>query len=184
MRTLLLGSLLILAAGAARADDDLFYLGAGISSNKVSDIASINSDLNSTSWKAFAGVRPLSGFAVEADYLDLGSRTINVASVSSTHVGYKAFAGYAVGFVPLPMPVFDVFAKLGFARWSESGGSTLGSGFASSFTSLSGNGTELAWGIGAQAHFGMFGGRLEYEAFHLPNTSGAGIVSLSFMLRL
>ena len=184
MRTLLLGSLLLLAAGAAQADNELFYLGAGISSNKVTDIASINSDLSRTSWKAFAGVRPLSGFAVEADYLDLGTRTINVDSFSNTHVGYKAYAGYAVGFVPLPLPVVDVFAKLGFARWSESGGSTLGSGFGSSFTSLSANGTELAWGIGAQAHYGMFGGRLEYEAFHVTNTSGAGVLSLSFMLRL
>jgi len=41
----------------------------------------------------------------------------------------------------------------------------------------------LAWGIGAQAHLGSIGGRLEYESFHIANTSGAGVVSLSAMLR-
>jgi hypothetical protein len=185
MRRLLLATVLALAAGAAQADeDDLFYLGAGVSNNKISEITAINSDLNSTSWKAYVGVRPINAFAVEADYLDLGSKTLNTTTASgtiNTDVNYKAFAGYAVGFVPLPLPYLDVFGKVGLARWS-SGGSTNSPG--ASLFSLSDNGTEFAWGIGAQAHFGMVGGRLEYEAFHIQNTNGAGILSLSVYLRL
>jgi Outer membrane protein beta-barrel domain len=180
MRRVLLATLLALAAGAAQADDELFYLGAGVSSNKISDVTAINADLNTTSWKAYAGVRPINEFAVEADYLDLGSKTINT-SQSSTNLNYKAFAGYAVGFVPIPVPYLDVFGKVGLARWS-SGGSTNSPG--ASLFSLSDNGTEFAWGVGAQAHLDRFGARLEYEAFHIQNTSGAGIVSLSVFLRL
>jgi len=180
MQRLLLATLLALAAGAAQADDDLFYLGAGVSSNKISEITAINSDLNSISWKAYAGVRPINAFAVEADYLDLGSQTVNTTQYN-TSVNYKAFAGYAVGFVPVPVPYLDVFGKVGLARW-QSGGSS-NSPDAALF-SLSQNGTEFAWGVGAQAHIGAFGGRLEYEAFHIQNTNGAGIVSLSVFLRL
>jgi hypothetical protein len=178
MQRLLLAALLVLAAGVAQADDDLFYGGAGVSSNKVSDITAINSDLNSISWKAYVGVRPITAFAVEADYLDLGSQTLNAQY--STDVNYKAFAGYAVGFVPVPVPYLDVFGKVGLARW-QSGGSSNSPGAA--LFSLSDNGTEFAWGVGAQAHMGMFGARLEYEAFHIQNTSGAGILSLSGYLR-
>jgi len=186
MHRLLLATLLALAAGAAQADEGLFYIGAGISSSRISEVTAINSDLNSTSWKAFAGVRPLNAFAVEADYLDLGSKTINqnlVAAEGSTHLQYRAFAGYAVGFVPVPVPFVDVFGKVGLVRWSQSGGNSINSPLGSSFLSLSNNGTKLAWGIGAQAHLGSIGGRLEYESFHIANTSGAGVVSLSAMLR-
>jgi len=184
MQRLLPAILLALAAGVAQADDQLFYLGAGVSSNKISEITAINSDLSSTSWKAYAGVRPINAFAVEADYLDLGSQTVNTpepGGTINTHVNYKAFAGYAVGFVPVPLPYLDVFGKVGLARWSSGGSSN--SPDASLF-SLSDNGTEFAWGIGAQAHIGSIGGRLEYEAFHIPNTSGAGVLSLSVFVRL
>jgi len=34
---------------------------------------------------------------------------------------YKAFAGYAVGFLPIPVPFLDVDGKAGLARWSSSG---------------------------------------------------------------
>jgi hypothetical protein len=184
VQRLLLATLLALAAGAAQADDQLFYLGAGVSNNKISEITAINSDLNSTSWKAYVGVRPINAFAVEADYLDLGSQTVNTTQPSGTidtNVNYKAFAGYAVGFVPIPVPYLDVFGKVGLARWSSDGNSNSPS---SSLFALSDNGTEFAWGIGAQAHMGSFGGRLEYEAFHIPNTNGAGVLSLSVYLRL
>ncbi len=180
MRKLLLALALVLAAGAAQADDEMFYIGAGISRDNLKDITATASDLNSTDWKIWAGFRPISMFAVEADYIDLGSQTINTA-VSSTHVDYKAFAGYAVGFLPIPVPYLDVFGKAGLARWNSSGGSSFPGG---GFFSLSDEGTEFAWGIGTQAHVGNFGARLEYENFSIRNTNGANIVSLSVFLNL
>ncbi|HEV2229956.1 MAG TPA: outer membrane beta-barrel protein [Steroidobacteraceae bacterium] len=180
MRKFLLALALVLAAGAAQADNGTFYVGAGISRDNLKDITATASDLNSTDWKIWAGFRPISVFAVEADYLDLGSQTVNNA-VTSTHVDYKAFAGYAVGFVPIPVPYLDVFGKAGLARWTSSGGSSFPGG---PFFSLSDEGTEFAWGLGTQVHVGNFGARLEYENFSIRNTNGANIVSLSVFLNL
>lgn len=183
MRRLLFALMVALAASVAQADNGMLYLGAGLSNDNLRDIAATNSSLNSTSWKAWAGVRPISLFAVEADYINLGSQSVNFMGVdtfSHTHVHYKALAGYAVGFVPIPVPYLDVFGKVGLARWTLSGDGSL-AGFIGSpqFFSLSDNGTQFAWGVGTQAHVGNFGARLEYESFSVRNTSGANIVSLS-----
>jgi hypothetical protein len=186
MRKLLLALALTLAAGAAYADDGLLYIGAGLTNDNLRDIAATNSNLSSTNWKVWAGVRPISLFAVEADYVDLGSQTVGVAGTGgtgsgSTHLDYKAFAGYAVGYVPIPLPYLDVFGKVGLARWTQSGGTTFpGAGF----FSLSDNGTEFAWGIGGQLRFGNVGARLEYENFSIRNTGGVNLVSLSVFLNL
>lgn len=180
MRKLLAFLALALAAGVAHADNGTFYVGAGIARDNLKDITATASDLNSTNWKIWAGLRPISVFAIEADYIDLGSQTIG-NPVASTHVDYKAFAGYAVGYLPIPVPYLDVFGKAGLARWNSSGGSSIPGG---PFFSLSDEGTQFAWGLGAQVHVGNFGGRLEYENFSIRNTNGANIVSLSVFLNL
>jgi len=175
-RTLLLTITLALGAGAARADDRM-YAGAGVLWSKISNVTATASDLSNTAWKALVGFRPIKPFAVEADYLDLGKQSASFVG-GNTDLQYKAVAAYAVGFLPLPVPYLDVFAKGGLARWDSSGGTTLPAGF----TSLSANGTEFAWGVGAQAHFGSLGARLEYETFHIQNTNGANLISLDVML--
>jgi len=177
MRKLLLLITLALGAGAARADNGTLYLGAGLANDNLRDIAATNSSLSSTSWKVWAGVRPISLFAIEADYIDLGSQTVNPPGTcalpcASTHLSYKAFTAYAVGFAPIPIPWLDVFGKAGLARWNSSGSTT-------GLFSLSDNGTQFAWGIGGQVHVGNVGARLEYENFSIRNTGGANIVSLS-----
>jgi hypothetical protein len=189
MRRLLIVTVLALASGLARADG-LLYVGAGIARDNLKDITATNSDLSATSWKVMAGFRPVSLFAVEADYIDLGSQTINSfgnTHSDSTRLRYKAFAGYAVGFAPIPVPYLDVFGKVGLARWSASGGTTFTYGClpaSCSFFSLSDSGTQFAWGIGGQVRVGNFGGRLEYENFNIRNTNGANVVSLSVFLNL
>ncbi len=190
MRKLLLAVALTFAAGVAQADNGMLYLGAGLTNDNLRDIAATNSNLSSTNWKVWAGVRPISLFAVEADYMDLGSQTLNLAQTGtcidscpiSTHLQYKAFAGYAVGYVPIPVPYLDVFGKVGLARWTQSGGTT--SGPPAGFFSLSDNGTQFAWGIGGQLRFGNVGARLEYESFSIRNTGGVNLVSLSVFLNL
>ena len=188
MQRLLLAGLLLLSTSLAYADDPLFYVGAGISRNKLSEITSSNlnfSDIDHTSWKALAGVRPLSFLAVEADYMDLGSGSGNVfqsgGQSSVTHSDAKAFAAYAVGFLPVPVPFLDLYAKAGLSRWKLEGDTTQ-PGFPGLF-SFSRNGTAFAWGAGAQVHFGPVGARLEYENFNITNTNGAQIISLDALLR-
>jgi hypothetical protein len=183
MRKFLLLLALALGAGAAQADNGTLYVGAGIVRDNLQDIAATNSSLNSTNWKIWAGFRPISLFAVEADYIDLGSQTIN-SFTNSTHVDYRAFAGYAVGFVPIPVPYLDIFGKVGLARWESSGSSSVLAPPGGPFFSLSDNGTQFAWGVGGQVHVGNFGGRLEYENFNIRNTNGANVFSLSVFLNL
>jgi hypothetical protein len=180
MRKFLALLALALAAGTAHADNGTFYVGAGVSRDNLKNITITASDLNSTNWKIWAGLRPISVFAVEADYIDLGSETVTSPG-ASTHINYKAFTGYAVGYVPIPVPFLDVFGKAGLARWSSSGSSSFGG---PGLFSLSDSGTQFAWGIGAQVHVGNFGGRLEYENFGVRNTNGANLVSLGVFLNL
>jgi opacity protein-like surface antigen len=188
MPRLLLTGLLVLTSALAHADDALFYVGAGISRNKLSEITNSNlsfADIDHTSWKALAGVRPLSFLGVEADYLDLGSGSGSLfqpgsGGPSSTHSDAKAFAAFAVGFLPVPVPFLDLYAKAGLSRWKLAGDTTT-PGFAGLFA-FSRNGTAFAWGAGAQVHFGAIGARLEYENFNISNTNGAQVISLDAML--
>ena len=182
MRRLMLLTVLALGASAARAENGFFYLGAGVVRNSLSDITDLGGlpDLSNTSWKAFGGVRPLNWLAAEMDYIDLGSGSSTTTSGGSAHADGSALAAYAVGFLPIPLPVVDVYGKAGLARWKLNGdvNSLVSPG------SLSTKGTEFAWGIGVQAHISMIGARLEYENFNIPNTSGAKVTSLSVFLNL
>ena len=126
----------------------------------------------------FAGLRPISPLALEANYLDLGSETRSFSGLNA-HADAKAFAAYAVGFLPLPVPMLDLYGKVGLARWQLSGATTNPALFA-----VSDRGTELAWGAGAQLHFGNLGGRLEYERFNMNNTDGVKVYTLAVMLNI
>ena len=197
MQRLLLAITLTLCACAAHADDSPFYVGAGISRNKLSQITNSGldfSDISHTSWKALVGVRPISLFAVEADYLDLGSgsRSVVIPGAGTcqggtpncanfnTHSDGKAFAAYAMGFLPVPMPFLDLYAKAGLSRWKLNGSTTI----THNLFEFSDSGTSFAWGAGAQVHVGNVGARLEYESYNIPNTNGAQIISLDVILRL
>jgi hypothetical protein len=190
MRRLLLATLLTLAVGAAQADSGFFYLGAGISKDRLSEITASGanlSDIHNTSWKALAGFRPISLVAVEADYLDLGSQTgALIGGNGNGHTDAKAFAAYGVGFLPNPVPYLDLFGKVGLARWQLSGNGSVTPplGTAIALFSFSRSGTEFAWGVGAGVHLGNIGARLEYESFNVPSTNGAHIISLDAVLSL
>lgn len=187
MRKHLLGLVLALGAAVAHADNGFFYLGAGISRDKVSDITNSGvsfSDINHTSWKALAGFRPISPLAVEVDYMDLGSQTNSFfGGAGVNHSDAKAFAGYAVGFLPIPVPYLDVYGKAGLARWKLDGTAS-SAATPGNFFAFSDQGTEFAWGVGTQAHIGNIGGRLEYESFNIPNTNGAKVITLAVILNL
>jgi hypothetical protein len=179
---------LTLGATVAQADNGVFYAGASVVRNSVTDFTATAGglpDLKNTSWKAFAGVRPVNWLAAEAEYIDLGSASSTTgtgSNVINAEMRGSAFAAYAVGFLPIPLPVVDIFGKAGFSSWRLDGN------YAAEFMPLSSefadNGTAFAWGIGVQAHIGMFGARLEYESFNIPNSSGAKIASLSGFLSL
>jgi len=185
VRRLLLVVWLALGASIAQADNGSFYFGAGVTSNKLNDIVVQGTafpDIDKGSWKVFAGFRPISVFAVEADYLDLCSNTVEGTCTDCCMQACRglyesdaqAFAAYALGFLPIPVPFLDLYGKAGLAR-AQLSTKIFGS-------ATSNRGTEFAWGVGVQAHISMFGARLEYEQFNIPNSSGAKVASLSVLL--
>jgi opacity protein-like surface antigen len=174
MRKVLLASTLTLVAGAAHADELLgLYAGAGITRAKMEDIFHTDFNLSNTSWKVYAGLRPI-GFplGVDVNYLDLGSADANTY-LGSAHAHSKAFAAYAVGYLPIPVPDIDVYAKAGLARWQFDGHA------GQDLFAVSENGTDFAWGVGGQFHFlGRFAARLEYEHYNVHEADDVQIYSL------
>ena len=167
MRRLLLASTLALFAGVgvAQADDDLLglYAGAGIMRAKMEDTFHTDFDFSNTAWKVYAGLHPKDFFlGVDVDYMDLGSQSAGTF-YGPASANTKAFAAYAVGYLPIPVPNIDVYGKAGLARWQFNGSLP-----AQGLFSLSENGTDFAWGVGGQVHFlERFAVRLEYEHFNI-----------------
>ncbi len=176
MRKIVMAVSLACVAGLAQAAPDGLYAGAGITRAQVTDIFGPDSDLriDNTSWKAFLGFKaPLIPIGVETEYADFGSQTRHFGFVQG-EAEAKAFAAFAVGWLPVPVPNLDVFGKLGAARWQLDGGTTYPSLF-----QLDDRGTQLAWGVGLQMHFQNVAVRGEYEGFSISNTNGARVYSVS-----
>jgi hypothetical protein len=172
MRKFLLFPLLLLAAASAHADDlpdANVYAGAGIISTNVNNIYGTGFNIDNTSVKALAGVR-FSLVGAEVDYYRLGSESRNFY-FGGANADARAFAAYAVGY--LPLPILDFYGKLGLDRYQLNGSSTNPSLF-----QFSNSGTKLAWGLGAQEHLGNFLVRLEYEQLSISNSNGARVISL------
>lgn len=166
---LLAGSLL---PATSRAADNGFYLGAGLTQSKIDDIGP-GIDFDDESFKLIAGFRPLDFFAVEFNYIDLGKNRAALGPIG-VEVDGKAYAAFAVGLLPLPL--VDLYAKAGVARW-ESTARTTGISLGS-LGSLDDSGTEFAYGAGIQARLGSLAARLEYERFGVADTDGADLISL------
>jgi opacity protein-like surface antigen len=187
MRSLgLFFALLTLGVGVARAESGMVYLGAGVTRDRLSNfILSVNPentrgypDISATSWKAVVGLRPLDAFAVEIDYFGQAGNTsyFGPQGVFTARPEAKAFAGYAVGFLPLGLPA-DLYAKVGLNSWKLTAAGNIAGG-------ESDTGTGFAWGIGVQAHSGRVGARVEYEQLKMGMTNGLQVVSFVVTVNL
>jgi hypothetical protein len=172
MRKLVLLATLVLSVPLARAADGI-YVGAGVGRAYVNNIYDSNFNLepSDVSWKAIAGFRPIDFFAVEANYIDIGSQN-KPFGLGSAGADSKAFGAYAVGIVPIPY--FDVFGKAGLARWQLKG-DIQGAGQIFAFDD---HGTQFAYGAGAQANWGQFSARFEYDGFRMRNTDGLNMYTI------
>jgi OmpA-like transmembrane domain len=172
-RLLLIAALAVIAIPAAHAQIPEGYVGAGLTESTIGDVFRLHRDFDmSTSWKLFAGVRPIPPLGLEMNYMDFGSQT---HSFNNTYADAHAFTAFAVGFLPVPLPFLEVFGKAGASRW------TLGGHTYSSLFSIDDHGTSFAWGGGAQFHFGAFGARLEYEQFDVRDASQIRAVTAGVM---
>jgi hypothetical protein len=153
-------------AGGAYAADNGIYLGASVGQADVTVSAQSNLpefDGEDTAFKIIAGLRPLNWLGFEVNYLDLGKPDDQGNSVDPTGV-----SGFAVGFAALG-PI-DLFAKAGAINWNADLHSS-----ASDLVKKS-DGTDFAWGLGAQFRVWSFSIRAEYERFEIEK--GANLLSV------
>jgi hypothetical protein len=115
-------------------------------------------------------MRPISLVAGELAYFDFGSPNGNVLG-SPANASMKGFGAF--GALYLPVPIVDVYAKLGVARvQSELGGnypagSTCnGQPCGGSLFQLDRTNVSLAGGVGAGFKFGAWSVRAEYLRFN------------------
>jgi opacity protein-like surface antigen len=175
---------LLAFAGLSQAADNGFYLGVGATQSEYGLDNPLDAepfDDKDNGYKAIVGFRILDSFGVEADYIDHGDAQlpagdacvplVGVPCPGTTDVEAKTLAAFAVGF--LDFPLIDLFAKAGAASWKVEGSSA---GF-----SFDDDDFDFAWGVGAQAHFGSLGARLEYENFSVIEDEEIGTISLSFI---
>ncbi|MFO7325459.1 MAG: porin family protein [Pseudomonadota bacterium] len=148
-----------------------FYIGAGIgqSNADLDDIEFTDLDDKDTAWKLFGGVRFASVFGAELDYIDFGKATSEEADAK-----YKGLAAFGLFYLPLPLPVLDVYAKAGLARVDVD----------VDVGDFSTDDTKFAYGLGVQFKLGSWAIRGEYERFKVEDSKPSLIsvgISKSFL---
>jgi hypothetical protein len=125
-----LGALLIIAAcgvsSAAFAENPLgFYVGGGVGESQIRSDDSYYGypgyyNDNQFAWQGVIGIRPISIVGLEATYIDFGRPYRHHGyydyNVSGSDSHPTAPALFAVGYLPIPIPFLDIFAKAGAAR--------------------------------------------------------------------
>lgn len=154
----------LLAAGAASAgtpalaaDNGIYVGGAVGQANVDADLSALgNFDEDDIGFKVLAGVRPVDLFAAEVAYVDFGSPRRNIGPVRAAGE-VKGAAAFGLVYLPLPLPLVDLYGKAGFAR--------LDTQISAGSFDLDRTDTDFAWGFGGQLNFGSLAVRAEYERF-------------------
>jgi hypothetical protein len=170
LRTLVLANLFGLLSATTASADEVFgvYAGGAVGSSQVS-IDSLSFSANDLGWKALVGVRAVDLLGAEAEYVNLGHPHATVAAgrVTSSASGPAVFA---LAYLPLPLPMLDVYGKAGLANIQQSATVTFGSGGVACAAGIACNGlsqteSEFAWGVGTQVKYGALAVRGEFEQF-------------------
>jgi hypothetical protein len=188
-----------LSTSAFAADPVGFYVGGAGGESTVRDDAVVlpvpkvllplagapngygyNFDEHHSAWKVMLGVRPLPVVGAELEYLDLGHPNVTTALENEklqADAQSKGPALFAVGYLPLPIPLLDLFGKVGVAHLQTSVNAIRGGGpytcppgaFCPAFMLFeteyhsSRTDSSVAYGAGAQVKLSSFAIRLEYE---------------------
>jgi len=170
-RTKLAGILLLAATlpVAAHADSGFYIGGSAGGATIEADLGGLSIpglpasiDEDDTALKAFLGYRfdlPVISLGIEGGYVDLGEPDIDILGdellVDVTGVNLWGIAALDLG-------LFDVFGKLGYISWDVEA-DYLGS-------SVSDDGSDPGYGLGAAFHLGPLQIRGEYEIYDLEDT--------------
>jgi opacity protein-like surface antigen len=126
----LAGMLALCAPSAAEADLLGLYVGAGVGQATVRDSATafgppvtpfveaVNFSEHHVGWKALIGMRPISFLGAELEYADFGhpSRSSSNGPIYQADANARATSAFALGYLPLPIPLLDVYGKAGLAQ--------------------------------------------------------------------
>jgi opacity protein-like surface antigen len=185
----------------ASADDSLVgaYLGAGIGNANVrvdqrpGNIA-LGLKEQHSAWKALVGIRPISLLGVELSYVDFGrvDASFGAPTLPTSVVASARQSGgsiHAVGYLPLPIPLLDVYGKAGTTRLQ-----TRLDGVLPALTCVAAGcnefhsratDTSFTWGAGVQLQLPLTGlsARAEYERYDIAN-GAPDLVSVNLLWRL
>jgi opacity protein-like surface antigen len=158
-----------LAFGSASAQAQVpgldVYVGGGVGQSDA-DVSAPDFDSKDFAWKVFVGARAFSFVGAELNYIDFGK-----PSGGGNELEYKGFAGYGVFYVPLPLPILDVYLKAGVARLDIDVPTE----------DFSTDDTKFAYGGGLQLKFGSFAVRAEYEQYEVKDLSAKpSLLSVGF----
>jgi len=146
-----------LAGSAAFGADTGFYIGGSLGQSSESfDASTFYVSSDTTAYKVAAGFRPLPVVAGEVDYVGFGRAYGGINYADTYAVGVSA-----LGFLPIPM--VDVYGRLGLTDWRTN--------VSSPELSFHRTGADLTYGVGAGMSFGDFGVRVEYERFDVAHAN-------------
>lgn len=128
-------------------------------------------------WNAVIGMRPIPFFGAEAEYIDFGNSRLGagppyfVGSTTQQFLGGEAHdqaaAVFAVGYLPLPLPWIEPFAKLGWGQIWDHGHydsvTTIGTTVDAATATQDAHSSGTAYGGGVQFHFSQLAVRAQYE---------------------
>lgn len=159
---------------ATLAADNGIYLGASVGQSGVSYEDSFagedfSFDTDATGFKGIVGWRFLDALAIEANYVDLGSGDDRFAG-EKIETDVSGVTLSAVGFLPIG-PV-DLFARVGVINWDAD------VDVPDLDLSLSDDGTDLTYGVGAQFRVWSLSLRGEYERFDISDADTVDMISL------
>lgn len=153
--------LLAVAAPAAHADPLGLYIGAGVGEADVK-LDQVNFSENHSGYKLLVGLRPIPVVGGELEYVDFGHPSTTLGSGASADAEVRGSALFGVLYLPLPVPTFDLYAKVGLARLQTTASAHAGNAELFRFDETN---TRVAFGAGAQFKMAAFALRGEYEQF-------------------
>jgi hypothetical protein len=123
-------AIMSISANAPVAADDLMglYAGGAVGQSDIRDGETFTSpfvfpqryefDEHSIAWKVVMGLRPIPLAGAEIEYIDFGHPHINgtffdLPLLADTQS--RSLAVFGVGYLPLPLPMLDFYAKVGVA---------------------------------------------------------------------
>jgi opacity protein-like surface antigen len=171
---------------AFAADPLGFYVGGAVGEGtikfqQVAEGTALGFDEHHLAWKLDVGVRPFLPLGAEIEYFDFGHPHANLGSASAD-ARVNGVALFAVGYLPLSVPFFDLYGKAGFAHLQSTINAEpnvfLGTAcspshpiFGACGFSQDQSNTRFGWGLGAQVKVSAAALRIraEYERFNSSN---------------